>query len=78
MGSNAMIIGIISFLYLSDFALFDLDSTFSSIFAYISSIIDVICDPLAMSIHVSILIIDSLVVEWVYRSCVMDFLGPNT
>ena len=54
--------------------LFDFGSTFSYVSIYFTLGFYSITEPLVMPIRVSILVGDSLVVDWVYYSCVVTFV----
>ena len=58
--------------------LFDPGSTFSYVCSSFSTSLDLYCDFLDMPIRVSTPVGDSVVVEKVYRSCLVTFVGIKT
>ncbi|KAF3622942.1 hypothetical protein FXO37_32122 [Capsicum annuum] len=72
---NAVIIGIFPIFCRSASMLLDLALTFSYVFAYFALGFDSASKPLVMPICVSTPVGDSLVMNWVYRSYVVTFVG---
>ena len=60
------------------FVLFDPGSTFSYVSSSFATGLDLYCDLLDMPIRVSTPMGESVIVEKVYRSCLVTFLGSNT
>ena len=60
------------------FVLFDPGSTFSYVSSSFSNGLNLHCELLNMPIPVSTPVGESMVVEKVYRSCVVNFVGRNT
>ena len=58
--------------------LFDLGSTFSYVSSSFATGLDLYCDLLDMPIRVSTRMGESVVVEKVYRSFIVTFVGSNT
>lgn len=58
--------------------LFDLRLTFSYISAYFALSFDSVSEPLSMPIRVFTLVSDFLVVDWVYRYCVVIIVWHET
>ena len=58
--------------------LFDLGSTFSYVSSSFATDLDLHCDLLDMPIRVSTPVGESVIVEEVYRSCLVTFVGNNT
>ena len=58
--------------------LFDLGSTFSYLSSSFATSLDLLCDLLDMPIHVSTPVSESVIVERVYRSGLVTFVGSNT
>ena len=61
-----------------DFVLFDPASTFSYVSLSFATGLDLYCDFLDMPIRVSTPVDESVIVEKVYRSCLVTFVGSNT
>ena len=61
-----------------DSVLFDPGSTFSYVSSSFSNGLDLYCDLLDMPIRVSTPVSESVIVEKVYRSCLVTFVGSNT
>ncbi|XP_070022927.1 uncharacterized protein [Nicotiana sylvestris] len=57
------------------FVLFDLSSSYSYVSSYFSRYLDMPRDSLAMHVHVSIPVGDSIILDYVYRSCVVTIGG---
>ena len=55
-----------------------LDPNFSYISSSFATGLDLHCDSLDMPIRVSTLVGESVIVEKVYRSCLVTFVGSNT
>ena len=60
------------------FVLFDPGSTFSYVSSSFATGLKLNCELLDMPIRVSTLVGESVVVEKVYRSCLVNFVGSNT
>lgn len=73
-----MITGIFIVYFRPASVLFDPESTFSYVSVYLALGFDSVSKPLAIPIYVSTPIGDSLVVDRVYRSCVVSFAGRET
>ena len=58
--------------------LFDPGSTFSYVSSSFATGLDLYCDLLDMPIRVSTPVGESVIVEKVYRSCLVTFVGSNT
>ena len=58
--------------------LFDPGSTFSYVSSSFATCFDLHCDFLDMPIHIYTLVGESVIVEKVYRSCLLTFVGSNT
>ena len=58
--------------------LFDSGSTFSYVFSAFATGLDLHCDLLDIPIRVSTPVGESVIVEKVYRSCLVTFVGSNT
>ena len=58
--------------------LFDLDSTFSYVSSTFANCLNLHCELLDMPIRVSTPVGESVIVEKVYRSCLVNFVGSNT
>ena len=58
--------------------LFDPGSTFSYVSSSFATGLDLHCDLLDMPISVSTPVGESVIVEKVYRSCLVTFVGSNT
>ena len=76
--SDAVITGNLSVCDCMDFVLFDPGSTFSYVSSSFATGLDLHCDLLDMPIRVSTPVGESVIVEKVYRSCLMSFVGSNT
>lgn len=76
--SNAVMTGIIPVCFRSTSVLFVLELTFSYMYVYFASGFDSVSDPLSMSICVYTQVGDSLVVDWVHRSCALTFADRET
>ena len=61
-----------------DSVLFDPGSTFSYVSSSFATGLDLHCDLLDMPIRVSTPVGESVIVEKVYRSCLVTFVGSNT
>ena len=57
--------------------LFDPDSTFSYVSSAFAKGLNLHCELLDMPIRVSTLVGESVIVEKVYRSCLVTFVGSN-
>ncbi|XP_070032522.1 uncharacterized protein [Nicotiana tomentosiformis] len=73
--SDAVITGILSLYHIDGFMLFDPVSTYSYVSSYFASHLSVRHDSL---VSVSTLTGDSIVVDWVYRSCVVTINDFDT
>lgn len=62
----------------SALVLLDPSSTYSYVSAYFIFDIDIMYEKLVDSICVSSLIGESLVMNWLYRGCVVTFMGKDT
>ena len=60
------------------FVLFDPSSTFSYVSSSFATGLNLHCELLDMPIHVSTPVGESVIVEKVYRSCLVTFVGRNT
>ncbi|XP_070042671.1 uncharacterized protein [Nicotiana tomentosiformis] len=69
--SDAVIIGIVPVCHRDSSVLFDPDSTYSYVSSYFSSYLDLSRDSLSAPIYVSTFIGDSIVVDRVYRACLV-------
>ena len=58
--------------------LFDPGSTFSNVSSVFANVLNLHCELLDMPIRVSTLVGESGIVEKVYRSCLVTFMGSNT
>ncbi|MCF8701934.1 hypothetical protein L3054_11165, partial [Corynebacterium sp. MC-10] len=76
--SNVVIIGIIPVCHRSASVLFDPGSTYSYVSSYFSSEFNLLCDRMPIPIHVSTLVGEPLVVDRVYRSCLVSLSGYDT
>ena len=76
--SDAVITGIVPVCYRSASVLFDPGSTYSYVSTYFASDIEGVCEPLDVPICVSTPVGESLVVDRVYRGCVVVFEGRET
>lgn len=76
--SNAVIIGIIPVCFTPTSPLFNLGSTCFYVLAYFTMDSDSSSEPLAIPIHVSTPIEESLVVDQAYRSYIMTFTMCET
>lgn len=76
--SDAIITSIIPIYFRSVFVLFYWGSIFSYVSIYFSLVFDSPSKPLTMPIFVSTLVRDSLMVDRVYRSCIITFVGHKT
>ena len=61
-----------------DSVLFDPGSTFSYVSSSFATGLDLYCDLLDIPICVSTFVGESVIVEKVYRSCLVTFVGSNT
>lgn len=75
--SDAVITSMVPVCHRAASILFDPSSTYSYVSAYFASNIDIMGEPLVKTICVSTLIGDSLVVNQVYRGCVVTFTGRD-
>lgn len=76
--SDEVIIRIILIFYRYAFVLFELGSTFYYVSTYFASIFYVLYESFSMLLHVSTFIKDFLIVDWVYGSYVVTFVGCET
>lgn len=53
-------------------------STFSYAYTYFAAKLDMMCDRIPVPICVSTLVVESLVVDHVYRSCLVSLAGYDT
>ena len=58
--------------------LFDPGSTFSYVSSSFATSLNLPCEILDMPIRVSTLVGESVIVERIYRSCLVNFVGNNT
>ena len=58
--------------------LFDIGSTFSYVSSSFATCLNLHCELLGMPIRVATLVGESVIVEKVYRSCLVTFAGSNT
>ncbi|XP_015169874.1 uncharacterized protein [Solanum tuberosum] len=75
---DAIIIGIIPVCHRSASLLFDPGSTFSYVSTYFAVEFDMICDSMLVPIHVSTPVGEPLVVDRVYRSCLVSLVGCSS
>ncbi|KAF3617611.1 hypothetical protein FXO37_34562 [Capsicum annuum] len=75
---DTVVTDIILIYFRSASVLFNLILTFSYLSAYIALGFDSSSEPLPIPIHVFTPVGDSLVVDYVYRSCIMTFVGLET
>ncbi|WP_368738576.1 hypothetical protein [Corynebacterium parakroppenstedtii] len=68
----------IPFFHRSVLVLFDPGSTYSYVSSYFSSDFDLLCDCMPIPIHVSTPVGEPLVVDRVYRSCLVSLAGYDT
>lgn len=73
--SNAMITGIVPIFHRSVSILFDPRSTYSDVSTYFATDSNGVCGPLDVPICVSTAIGESLVVDRIYRGCIVVFSG---
>jgi len=73
-----VIIGIIPLCERSTFVLFNLGYTFSCVSTYFAIVFDMIYDRMCVPFNVSPLVSVALLVDRVYRSCVVSFDGYDT
>ncbi|XP_070001884.1 uncharacterized protein [Nicotiana sylvestris] len=78
MASDAVITVIISVCGRDDSVLFDLGSTYSYVSSLFSHFLDIPCESLGTPIYVSTPVGDYMVVDRIYRSCVVTFCGFET
>ncbi|XP_070007953.1 uncharacterized protein [Nicotiana sylvestris] len=76
--SDVVITGIISVCGRDASALFDLGFTYSYVLSLFARFLVIIPEPLDTPVHVSTPVGDSMVVDWIYRSCVVTFYGFET
>ncbi|XP_015165067.1 uncharacterized protein [Solanum tuberosum] len=76
--SDAVITGIIPVCHRSASVLFDPGSTFSYVSTYFAAEFDMICDSMTVPIRVSTPVGEPLVVDRVYRSCLVSLAGYDT
>lgn len=76
--SDTFIIGIILICYRTASILFHPGLNFSYMSTHFASSFDNAFDPLSMPLHISTIVGDSLVGDWVYRSCLVTFAGCET
>ncbi|XP_070031653.1 uncharacterized protein [Nicotiana tomentosiformis] len=75
---DAVITGIVSVCYRDAFVLFDSGSTYSYISSYFVHFMDMPRESLVSSVHISTNVGDTIVVDRVYRSCVVTIGGMET
>ena len=73
--SDAVVTGIIPICHRPASVLFDPGSTFSYVSTYFAAKFDMICDSMTVPIRVSTPVGKPLVVDRVYRSCIVLWLG---
>ncbi|XP_070004822.1 uncharacterized protein [Nicotiana sylvestris] len=78
LASDAVITCIISIGGRDASILFDLGSTYSYVSSLFARFLVISPDPLGIPVHVSTFVGDSVVVDWIYRSCVVTFCGFET
>ena len=76
--SDAVITGNLLVYDCTDSVLFDPGSTFSYVSSSFATGLNLYCELLDMPIRVSTLVGESVIVEKVYRSCLVTFMGSNT
>ncbi|XP_055824467.1 uncharacterized protein LOC129892996 [Solanum dulcamara] len=76
--SDAVITGIVPVCHRPASVLFDPGSTFSYVSAYFASNFDLTCDRMSVPVHVSTPVGEPLVVDRVYRSCLVSLAGYDT
>ncbi|XP_049348112.1 uncharacterized protein LOC125812663 [Solanum verrucosum] len=76
--SDAVITGIISVCHRPATVLFDPGSTYSYVSTYFVSSLDIVCESLDLPVHVSTPVGDSVVVDRVYRLCIVILMGYDT
>ena len=76
--SDAVVTGIIPICHRPASVLFDPGSTFSYVSTYFAAEFDMLCDSMAVPIRVSTPVVKPLVVDQVYRSCLLSFAGYDT
>ena len=76
--SNVVITSIIPVCHRPATVLFDPGSTYSYLSTYCSPSLNIICESLDLTIHVSTPIGDSVVVVWVYRLYIVALMGYDT
>ncbi|XP_069151997.1 uncharacterized protein [Solanum lycopersicum] len=76
--SNAVTTCIIPFCHRPATILFDAGSTYSYVSTYFAPSLDILCESLDLSIGVSTPIGDSVVVDRVYRLCIVTLMGYDT
>ncbi|XP_070023192.1 uncharacterized protein [Nicotiana sylvestris] len=78
LASDAVITGIISVGGRDASVLFDPGSTYSYVSSLFARFLVISPEPLGTPVHVSTPVGDSVVVDWIYRSCVVTFYGFDT
>ncbi|XP_070020539.1 uncharacterized protein [Nicotiana sylvestris] len=78
LASDAIITGIISIGGRDDSVLFDPGSTYSYVSSLFARFLVISPEQLGTHVHVSTSVGDSVVVDWIYRSCVVTFCGFET
>ncbi|XP_070045065.1 uncharacterized protein [Nicotiana tomentosiformis] len=76
--SDAVITGMVPVCHRDASVLLDLGSTYSHVSSYFSPYLDISRDSLSFPIYVSMLVGDSIVVDHVYRSCLVLICGFET
>ncbi|WMV30894.1 hypothetical protein MTR67_024279 [Solanum verrucosum] len=76
--SDAVITGIILICHRPAIVLFDSSSTYSYVSTYFASSLDILCESLDLPVHVSTPVGDSVVVDRMYRLCIVTLMGYNT
>ncbi|XP_027768988.1 uncharacterized protein LOC114074926 [Solanum pennellii] len=76
--SDAVITGIILVCHRPTTVFFDPDSTYSYVSTYFAPSLDILSESLDLPIHVSTLVGDSVVFDWVYRLCIVTLMGYAT
>ncbi|XP_070006399.1 uncharacterized protein [Nicotiana sylvestris] len=78
LASDAVITGIISIGGRDALVLFELGSTYSYVLSLFARFLVISPEPLGTPVHVSTLVGNFVVVDWIYRSCVVNFYGLET
>jgi len=76
--SDAVITGIVSVCHRDAFVLFDPGSTYSYVSSYFAHYLDMPCESLVSSVHVSMLVGNTIIVDRVYQLCVVTIGGLET